>query len=60
MPWSGSGGSLSDRMWAQGGTGRGDEGDGEFDLSLKMVLEMSLLFLEDNTMQLKEYCLQRW
>ena len=50
MPWSGSGGSLSDRMWAQGGTGRGDEGDGEFDLSLKMVLEMSLLFLEDNTM----------
>lgn len=38
-------------MWAQGGTGRGDGGDGEFDISLEMVLETSRHFLEDNAMQ---------
>lgn len=35
-------------MWVQGSIGRGDR---EFDISLEMVLEMSLLFLEDNTVQ---------
>lgn len=50
-PWSGSGGCLGGSLWTQGGIGRGDEGDGEFGIFLEMVLEMSLPFLEDSTMQ---------
>lgn len=50
-PWLGHGGCLGGSLWAQGGISRGDEGDGEFDIFLEIVLEMSLPFLEDNTMQ---------
>lgn len=40
-----------DSMWDQGGIDRGDEDDGEFYISLEMIPEMTLLFLEDNTTQ---------
>lgn len=39
---------LGGSTWVQGIINRGDR---EFDISLEMVLEMSLLFLEDNTVQ---------
>ena len=42
-------------MWAQGVIGRGDGGDGEFYISLEIFPEMTLVFLEDNTVQLKEH-----
>lgn len=43
-PWLGNGGCLGGSLWVQGGIGGGDEGDGEFDIFLEMVLEMSLHF----------------
>lgn len=44
-PWPGSAECLGGSLWAQGGIGRGDEGDGDFGIFLEMVLEMSLPFL---------------
>lgn len=50
-PWSGSGGGLGGSLWAQGGIGRGDEGDGELGIFLEIILEACLPFWEDKTMQ---------